>query len=328
MSDLDKAALKAGTPAPESADEAAVKESLKEGSGTGFSLSREEHRDVKHKSPPRAAVLHEVVRRSGDEELKRSFAAIAWSSLAAGLTMGFSLLARGVLHRHLAGADAGVTHLIDSFGYTFGFLAVIMARQQLFTENTLTAVLPVMTKPTAHNFACLLRLWSVVLAGNLVGVSLFAFGLLHLQQFDAPTQNAFVTIGRELMHNSPFEMFSKGILAGWIIAMMVWMLAATERSRLAIIVICTYLIAIGGFTHIVVGSAEAMYMVFAGEITFADAVMHFGLPTLAGNVVGGSLIFGLISHAQVRSGGTEPDQVSPESADSNATRPSSVPRQN
>jgi formate/nitrite transporter FocA (FNT family) len=128
------------------------------------------------------------------------------------------------------------------------------------------------------------------------------------------------------MQNTPFEMFSKGILAGWIIAMMVWMLAASERSRLAIIVICTYLIAIGGFTHIIVGSAEAMYMVFAGEISFADAVLHFGLPTLAGNVVGGSLIFGLISHAQVRSDGNDTADINPGSADSAATRRSSAPK--
>lgn len=327
MNDMDKGGHKATAPPPVSADNPEVAESLKEGSGSGFSLSPKEHRDVQEKTPPRAAVLHEVIRRSGEEELKRSFAAIAWSSLAAGLTMGFSLLARGLLHRHLAGAGAGASHLIDSFGYTFGFLAVIMARQQLFTENTLTAVLPVMTSPGFRNFMCLLRLWSVVLVGNLVGVSLFAFGLLHLQQFDEPTQGAFIDIGRELMHNSSFEMFSKGILAGWIIAMMVWMLAASERSRLAIIVICTYLIAIGGFTHIVVGWAEAMYMVFAGEISFADAVLHFALPTLVGNVVGGSLIFALISHAQVRSGGTEPADLNPRSADSNATRRSSAPRQ-
>ncbi len=324
MKDIEKTGQDAEAGSPAAADEAEVRESLKEGSGSGFALSREEHRDVQEKSPPRAAVLHEVVRHSGDEELKRSFAALAWSSLAAGLTMGFSLLARGVLQRHLAGVSAG--HLIDALGYTFGFLAVILARQQLFTENTLTAVLPLMTKPGWRNLARLLRLWSVVFVGNLVGVSLFAFGLLHMQQFDAPTGRAFVAIGRELMANTPFEMFSKGILAGWIIAMMVWMLAASERSRLAIIVICTYLIAIGGFTHIIVGSAEAMYMVFAGEISFADAVLHFGLPTLVGNVVGGSLIFGLISHAQVRSGGNETAEISPTPADSAATRRSSVPR--
>ncbi|MEO8838998.1 MAG: formate/nitrite transporter family protein, partial [Herbaspirillum sp.] len=124
--------------------------------------------------------------------------------------------------------------------------------------------------------------------------------LLKLHQFDAVTQASFVDIGRELMHNTSFEMFSKGVLAGWIIAMMVWMMAATEQSRLAIIIICTYLIAIGGFTHIIVGSTEAMYMVFAGETSFVDAVLRFGFPTLVGNVVGGSLIFALISHAQVR----------------------------
>jgi formate/nitrite transporter FocA (FNT family) len=323
--DVEEAGQDGKPESPAVAEDAEVKASLKEGSGSGFSLSSEEHRDVQNKSPPRAAVLHEVIRRSGDEELRRGFAALAWSSLAAGLTMGFSLLARGVLHRHLAGVSGAP--LIDALGYTFGFAAVILARQQLFTENTLTAVLPFMTKPTLRNLFSLLRLWSVVLVGNLLGVSLFAFGLLHLQQFDEPTQRAFVQIGRELMANTPFEMFSKGILAGWIIAMMVWMLAASERSRLAIIVICTYLIAICGFTHIIVGSAEAMYMVFAGEISFADAVLHFGLPTLAGNVVGGSLIFGLISHAQVRSDGSDTADVSPGSADSDATRRSSAPKQ-
>ncbi|MFZ2237281.1 MAG: formate/nitrite transporter family protein [Dokdonella sp.] len=279
--------------------EAQVRENLKEESGSGFALSGDEHETVEDKSPPRAAVLHEIIRRVGQEELSRGVAALAWSALAAGLSMGFSFLARAVLHRYVQDFPAGF--LIEGFGYTFGFIVVIIARQQLFTENTLTVVLPVMTSPSWHQVGRLLRLWGVVLVGNLLGVTAFALGLLKLQQFDAATQASFLEIGRELMHNTPFEMFSKGILAGWIIAMMVWMMAATEQSRLAIIIICTYLIAISGFTHIIVGSAEAMYMVFAGETTFADAVLHFGLPTLAGNVVGGSLIFALISHAQVRS---------------------------
>ena len=282
----------------EAQEEAEVRENLEEASGSGFSLSDDEHDEVEDKSPPRAAVLHEIIRRIGREELNRGVVALAWSAFAAGLTMGFSFLARGVLHRYTQGIPAGF--LIEGFGYTFGFIAVIIARQQLFTENTLTVVLPVMTSPSWQQFGRLGRLWGVVLAGNLIGATLFALGMLKLQQFDAETQAAFVSIGRELMHNTPFEMFSKGILSGWIIAMMVWMMAATDQSRLAIIIICTYLIAIGDFTHIIVGAVEAMYMVFAGETSFADAVLHFALPTLAGNVVGGSLIFALISHAQVR----------------------------
>lgn len=297
----DKAATREAEAVVEAREEAEVEASLEESSGSGFSLSGEEHRDVEEKAPPRAAVLHEIIRRAGQEELKRGVAALAWSSFAAGLTMGFSFLARGLLHLHVAGLPGAF--LIECLGYTFGFLAVIVARQQLFTENTLTAVLPVMTQPSLSKLRSLLRLWGVVLAGNLVGTTVFAFGLLHLQQFDAPTQQAFVEVAREALHDTPWPMFTQAVLAGWIIAMMVWMMAAIEHARVAIILICTYLVAIGGFGHIVVGSAEVMYLVFAGQVRFAEAVAGFVLPVLAGNVVGGSLIFALVSHAQVRSDG-------------------------
>ncbi|MEP6899345.1 MAG: formate/nitrite transporter family protein [Rhodanobacter sp.] len=276
-------------------------ESGKPDAGDGFALTRDEKVEVEKKRPPRAAVLHEIIRSSGEEELKRTVSALAWSSLAAGLSMGFSMLARAVLHRYVGGMPGG--YLIESLGYPLGFLLVILSRQQLFTENVMTAVLPVMTEPSLKNFRCFLRLWSVVLVGNLLGVSLFAFGLLHLQQFDAATQKAFVDVGEALMVNSPWQMFTKGILAGWLISMMVWMLAAAEKSRFAVIFMCTYVIAIGGFTHAIVGSVEAMYLVFAGRLDFVDCVTRFALPTLAGNIVGGSLIFALISHAQVRSDG-------------------------
>lgn len=265
----------------------------------GFALSADEQDVVEEKRPPRAAVLHEIVRSDGEQELKRSVAALGWSSLAAGLSMGFSLLARGILRRYVG--DAPAAFLVESLGYPFGFLLVILSRQQLFTENIMTAVLPVMTEPTIRNFARFARLWSVVLVGNLLGASVFAFGLLHLQQVDAATRKAFVDIGEAMMSNSSWQMFTKGIMAGWLISMMVWMLAATEGSRIMVILLSTYVIAIGGFTHIIVGSVEAMYLVFAGRLDFIACVTHFALPTLAGNIVGGSLIFALISHAQVRS---------------------------
>lgn len=274
-------------------------EELEPSAGEGFALSHGEKDDVEEKSPPRAAVLHEIIRRAGEVELKRSIAALGWSSLAAGLSMGFSMLARGILHRYLGGAPGSV--LIEGFGYSFGFLVVILSRQQLFTENTMTAVLPIMTQPSLGKLGCLLRLWLVVFLGNLVGVAMFAYGLLHLQQFDDATQKAFGELGHELMRNSPFQMFTKGILAGWLISTMVWMLAATERSKALVIILATYVIAIGGFTHIIVGSVETFYLVFAGELSWHGYVFDFALPTLAGNIVGGSLIFALISHAQVRS---------------------------
>ncbi|MGY3038728.1 formate/nitrite transporter FocA (FNT family) [Rhodanobacter sp. TND4EL1] len=287
------------TPDKQKDDDKTAGENQAAGDDNGFSLSREEKDEVERKRPPRAAVLHEIIRSEGEQELKRSVSALGWSSLAAGLSMGFSMLARGVLSRYVGDLPGGF--LISSFGYTFGFLLVVLSRQQLFTENIMTAVLPVMTEPTLKNFGCFFRLWSVVIAGNLIGATLFAYGLLHMQQFDAATEGAFVKLGEELMRNSPWQMFTKGILAGWLISMMVWMLAATERSRFMVILVTTYVIAIGGFTHIIVGSVEAMYLVFAGKLDFLHCVTGFALPTLAGNIVGGSLIFALISHAQVRS---------------------------
>src|SRR5690242_14858083 len=156
--------------------------------GEGFALSREERGDVHHLRPPRPVVLHETIRREGEQELARNVSALGWSSLAAGMTMGFSMLARALLHRHTEGLPGAF--LIESLGYPFGFLVVILARQQLFTENTMTAVLPLMTHPSLRKLGSLLRLWSVVFAGNLAGTALFSYGMLHMQLFDDATQSA------------------------------------------------------------------------------------------------------------------------------------------
>ncbi|VVQ36569.1 Inner membrane protein YfdC [Pseudomonas fluorescens] len=262
-------------------------------------LSPEEQHDVEKSQPPRAAVLHEIIRTQGDQELERSVAALWWSALAAGLTMGLSLMAMGLLNSRLP--DGEGFKVIASFGYCAGFLAVILARQQLFTENTLTAVLPIMTKPTLSNFGRLLRLWSVVLVGNLCGTLLVAYVMLNLPIFDSKTDLAFLDIGRKIMENDASQMFAKGIVSGWMIATMVWMIPSMESAKMWIIILITYLMALGDFTHIVVGSAEVSYLVFAGELPWKDFWQVFAGPTLVGNIIGGSFIFALISHAQIRS---------------------------
>lgn len=262
-------------------------------------LSVKEQHEVEKNQPPRAAVLHEIIRTQGDQELERSVAALWWSALAAGLTMGLSLMGMGLLNSRLP--DGEGFKVIASFGYCAGFLAVILARQQLFTENTLTAVLPIMSKPTLGNFGRLLRLWSVVLVGNLCGTLLVAYVMLELPIFDRQTDVAFLDIGRKVMENDVDQMFAKGIISGWMIATMVWMIPSMESAKMWIIILITYLMALGDFTHIVVGSLEVGYLVFAGELPWKDFWLVFAGPTLVGNIVGGSFIFALISHAQIRS---------------------------
>ena len=64
--------------------------------GEGFALSKSEEKEVEQKLPPSVQVLHETIRIQGDLEMSRSTSALAWSALAAGLSMGFSMLAPAV----------------------------------------------------------------------------------------------------------------------------------------------------------------------------------------------------------------------------------------
>ncbi|MGY4515096.1 formate/nitrite transporter family protein [Lysobacter sp. HA18] len=262
-------------------------------------LTEKEERDVEKKQSPTAHVLHETIRRAGDRELERNASALLWSSIAAGLSMGFSLLAPALMHARIG--DTPATPLLVAFAYSIGFMLVILGKQQLFTENTLTAVLPVMTKPELGNVGRLLRLWGLVFVGNMIGVAVFAFALARLDITDVDTQTAMVRMGAKLMGLAPGQMFARGIFAGWLIAILVWLLPAAEHSKVVLIALITGLISFADMTHIIAGSAEALYLVFAHITPFTDVAMRFMLPTLAGNVVGGSLIFALISHAQVRS---------------------------
>lgn len=283
-------------------------------------LSADEEQEVSQNQPPRAAVLHEIIRYQGDQELERTIAALWWSALAAGLSMGLSMMAMGLFYARLP--DSASSQVIASLGYSAGFLAVILARQQLFTENTLTAVLPVMTTPTPRNFGRLLRLWSIVLLGNLAGTMLVSYVMLNLPIFDTKADEAFLDIGRKVLENEWGQMFAKGIISGWMIATMVWMIPSMEHAKIWIILMITYLMALGDFTHIVVGSVEISYLVWAKEIGWEVFWLDFAAPTLVGNIIGGSFIFALISHAQVRSdSGTPAPQ--PPVADNKKPRASS-----
>src|SRR5919205_3248796 len=105
-------------------------------------LSEQEQEEVERRSSPRTEVVYEAIREEGENELGRSSATLAWDGLAAGLSMGFSLVAEGLLRAHLP--DAAWRPLVSNLGYSVGFLVIVLGRQQLFTENTLTVVLPVL----------------------------------------------------------------------------------------------------------------------------------------------------------------------------------------
>ena len=137
----------------------------------------------------------------------------------------------------------------------------------------------------------MLRLWGIVLAANVVGCFLFGCAFALLPMLGEHVTGEMAKLVENLMRNSPWEMFAKGIGAGWLIAAVVWIIASVSSGEFLVIGLLTYLIALFQFTHIVPGTAEALYGWVAGLITFYDASIRFFLPTLAGNVFGGTILF-------------------------------------
>jgi formate/nitrite transporter FocA (FNT family) len=185
-------------------------------------LSSGEREEVGRRTRPSAVIVHETVREEGERELERSSITLAWSALAAGLSMGFSLVAQGLIHSYLSGVAWGP--LLDNFGYSVGFLIVVLGRQQLFTENTLTVILPLLAHPNLHTLWKVIRLWTVVLVANLVGTLAFAFILGHTSLFPAEIQRSFTEIAQHSLRGGFGLTILRGVFAGWLIALMVWLL--------------------------------------------------------------------------------------------------------
>lgn len=266
-------------------------------SSTVPSLSSAERKEVARRTNISAVVLHESVREAGERELRRSPIALAWSGLAAGLAMGFSLVAPGLLHAYLP--PVIWRPLIDNLGYSVGFLIVILGRQQLFTENTLTVILPLLAHPNRTTFARVGRLWAIVLATNLLGALFFAFIIAHTTLFPPPIHTAFTEVAQHSLRGGFGLTILRGIFAGWLIALMVWLLPASQSSRLHIIILITYLVSLGGFAHIIAGSVDVLYLVNTGAISWLTYLISFMLPTLIGNIIGGVSLVAALNYAQV-----------------------------
>ncbi len=263
-------------------------------------MSNREKRQVEHieeRSTPPTPVIYDLVRRLGDEEMARPATSLWWSGLAAGLSMSFSLLAEAILRLHLP--EAAWRELVVALGYPTGFVMVVLARQQLFTETTITVVLPITAQPTARNFARGARMWGIVLAANLAGTLLAALFASFTPVVDRALHDAMLEVSRRALEHPWLEMGFRAVTAGFLMAAMVWLIPASEAAQFHVIVLMTYLIGVSGSAHIVAGSVEAFMLVANGQLGVVPLLGQFVLPVLAGNVIGGTVLFALIAYAQV-----------------------------
>jgi formate/nitrite transporter FocA (FNT family) len=273
---------------------------MAEDDGAARDLPEGDRREAERRSALSVHVVHEAIRLEGEEELRRPASGLAWSGVAAGLSMGFSFVAEALLRSALP--DAPWRPLIAKLGYTVGFLVVILGRQQLFTENTLTVVLPLLARRDARLVGPVARVWAVVLAANVAGALAFALLVGHGDVFSPELERTFLELGREALRPEFGTQLVRAIFGGWLIALTVWLLPAAANARVFVILVVTYLVGLGNFTHSIAGSVETLYAVTQGAAPPSRYLLGFLLPAFLGNAIGGVSLVAALNHAQVAPG--------------------------
>lgn len=248
---------------------------------------------------PSAVALHRTVRKAGQDELDRPFWALAWSGLAAGVAINTSLIAEGMLHSKLP--DAPWREAVVSLGYPIGFLLVILGRLQLFTESTVTAMLPLATTPSRWALTRTLRLWAIVIGANLIGTAIAGAGTAYGLIVNPALKQGMIEVALNVNELGFGQTVINAVPAGFLIAMIAWVLPNSRTQSFWVIFFITYIVALGGFSHSIVGSDEAFLLMFDGHVSVGKALGGIILPALIGNLLGGAGIFALLAHAQVRS---------------------------
>jgi formate/nitrite transporter FocA (FNT family) len=258
-----------------------------------------ERETVEKRKSPAARVVHEVIRQQGIEELERPAASLVWSGVGAGVAIWMSLIAQAALMVRLPETPWKPT--IAAFGYSVGFVVVILGRLQLFTESTIVAVLPLANAWSWRNLVRTLRLWVLVFLANMAGTLAVAIILPHAGLVPGPELDAMQNIAGALKELTPLSAFTRGIPAGFILATIAWLMPNARGQEIWVVTLLTYIVSIAGFSHVIAGSAEAWLLVMTGHASVGFALFGFILPALCGNIIGGTGLFAVLAHAQVRS---------------------------
>jgi len=269
---------------------------------------REQHdesrdRPLEEAQKPHHTLLEQQLKQA-QEDLERPAPAVLLSALAAGLDLGFgpfaiavsSTLTKDVLAKPLQ-------ELLNAGLYTIGFLFVVVGRSELFTEQTTSAIQPVLARRAS--MAQLFRLWGLVLLANLVGSALFALFAAQLGPALGVIDRAtFGEMARPLIDKSPLVTFCSAIAAGWLMGLLAWLIVSARDtvSQILIVWFTTFLIGLAHLHHSIAGSTEVLMSVFSGAGASGTDYVRFILWSVLGNAVGGCLLVGLLKFQAVEQG--------------------------
>ncbi len=244
--------------------------------------------------PTAVEIFHQVT-DNGRKELERAGVALAISGVAGGLLMGLTGLSVAILLSSVGSTAAG--RLAAYFFYPLGFMVVILGRSQLFTENTLYPVALVLAE-RKHVWSTL-RLWSIVFPANLVGALLFALLAVKTGALDGQYTRQLAELGASAAQLHGAHAFWSGVVGGWIIATVAWLVSASHSITGSVMLIwtMTFIVGIGHFAHCIATSGEILSAVLAHQVALGQ-FFQWLLPATSGNICGGVLLVTLLEYGQ------------------------------
>lgn len=246
--------------------------------------------------------IFEHVTQSGRDELSRPTIALIFSGFAGGIGMGLTGLGVALMISYLG--DSPTAQLISFAFYPVGFIVVIIGRAQLFTENTLYPVVLILDE--RRHVLNTLRLWAAVFVSNVAGAIFVGWLLMKTGALSPNFADALAGLGLHAAEGHFTLIFAKGVIGGWLIALVAWLVTASHWTigQVAIIWLLTFIVGAGHFSHCIASSAEIMAAVLSGHLHYAN-YFQWLLPATLGNIVGGVAIVSLLNYGQVRIGKTE-----------------------
>ena len=245
-------------------------------------------------------ILNEQIETAMHEH-NRSGQDLFLSAISAGLEIGFSVfLMASVYTLFQPIVHPSILHVLLAFSYPLGFIFVIIGRSELFTEHTTLAVIPVLNR--SATIKSLLVLWGIIYAGNLLGGYVFGFILSTLPDGLKIIENDAFRALAEMLIKYPWHIILvSGILAGWLMGLLSWLITSSQEtiSRIIIITLITSVIGIGGLHHAIVGSIEVFTALLTSKsVTLLD-YLHVQLWATIGNIIGGVVFVAFVKFSHV-----------------------------
>lgn len=246
-----------------------------------------------------AREIFERVEDNAHDELRRSANALAFSGIAGGFSMGLTGL--GVAAALAALGESPAREFIAYLLYPVGFISVIIGRAQLFTENTLYPVALILSE--RRHFLDTARLWSVVFLCNVLGAIGFAALAIKTDALRGDVHTRLIELGTAAVQGTNSHIFWSGVIGGWLIALVAWLVTASHWTigQVAVIWLLTFIVGIGHFAHCIASTGEIMSAVFGGSVPFVRYLTWLALAT-SGNICGGVTIVTLLNFGQVKAG--------------------------